>query len=545
MEKRLFAILLIACFSLLLSCGRKSLAVECSEDEISSLSVEEKVGQMLMVSIPGKSINKAASDIIDDIRPGGVILFGYNVSSMEGVKQYIKDLQNQSAAAKSLPLFVSMDQEGGRVVRLKDGVTQFPGNMAAGVSGDAELVYSWGRILGTELGMCGVNMNLAPDVDVNNNPANPVINTRSFGSDPVLVSKLGAAYIRGLQESGCAAVAKHFPGHGDTDTDSHRSLPVVRHRMERLEQVELMPFRKAVESGVDCVMTAHIAFPEIVGSMDSATISPFFLTEVLRKRMNFRGIVMTDDMEMNAVSKRIDIGEAAMRSVEAGADIVLISSYGKNIRKIRDALMNAYRAGRLTEMRINESVKRVMSLKLTRGIMKRNGREFVSAEYNPGEEGASLLKKAASVNRELSEKGLLCVGDASKLKSKDFRKIFVSRSKALAEEIKNRTGSMVHETLTSAMKEAGSVKGALVVLHAESFSIRALRKAAGELENAGCEPVVISTGNPFPVAAALDGITVLYTFSTTAESMRAAAGVFSGEIIPAQSAPLMLTPRTE
>ncbi|TFH42525.1 MAG: glycoside hydrolase family 3 protein, partial [Chrysiogenales bacterium] len=173
------------------------------------MDLDRKIGQMIMVAIPGSEMSRDTERILERYKPGGVILFGYNLSSFESNRRFIASMQESSMRHSGVPLFVSIDQEGGRVVRIVSGITQFPGTMAAGVAGNARLAYHWGRALGLQLRDTGVNMNLAPVLDVNNNPRNPVINTRSFGPDPRLVAKLGAAYIKGLQESRCIAVGKH------------------------------------------------------------------------------------------------------------------------------------------------------------------------------------------------------------------------------------------------------------------------------------------------------------------------------------------------
>jgi len=201
-----------------------------------NLTLEQKTGQLLMFALPGQSINKDNSGLIRKYLPGGIIIFGYNAGENSDLPGFINELQQESLNGSGIPLFVSTDQEGGRVIRVKKGITQFPGNLAAGVSENYNGIRKMAQITGMELRIQGINMNLAPVVDVNNNPLNPVINTRSFGSDPEVAAKAGASYIEGLQSAGCIAVAKHFPGHGDTESDSHHVLPVINHDMERLKR---------------------------------------------------------------------------------------------------------------------------------------------------------------------------------------------------------------------------------------------------------------------------------------------------------------------
>ena len=391
-------------------CARKRFT-----DEALSISramkLDQKIGQMLMVAVPGDKMNREVEAILKQYRPGGVILFGHNLSSFENNKKFIDDMQDASFSYAGIPLFISIDQEGGRVVRIVSGVTQFPGNMAAGVSGDTGLAYRWGRVLGIELRVTGVNMNLAPVLDVNNNPHNPVINTRSYGSEARLVADLGAAYIKGIQDSRCIAVGKHFPGHGDTDTDSHLSLPVIHYDMKRLSRVELVPFKEAIGAGVDGIMTAHIAYPEILGTNDPATVSKKFLTDMLRTELRFAGLVITDDMEMHAISRRQEMGEAAVRSIMAGADIILISSYEGSIPAIINAITNAVRAKRITEKRINDSVARIIETKIRYGILCCENGTYRPGKYFLTEKDKKALKDSGSVNESLSRKGILYFGN--------------------------------------------------------------------------------------------------------------------------------------
>ncbi|KAF4325166.1 hypothetical protein G195_001310 [Phytophthora kernoviae 00238/432] len=247
----------------------------------------------------------------------------------QGNKQGLIDLlvtlkHRMSEHKRELPLMISVDQEGGMVARIdKEGVTQVPGNMALGATGNPEYTLECAQILGHELKSIGIDMNLAPVLDVNNNILNPVIGVRSYGENAESVAAHGAAAIKGYQSRGVAATAKHFPGHGDTAVDSHLGMVTVPHERNRLEQVELLPFRRAIEAGVDAIMTAHVIFPAIEPEPIPATLSRKVLTGLLREEMGFEGIIITDCLEMHAISKPYGVAEAAIRAVEAGADLIL------------------------------------------------------------------------------------------------------------------------------------------------------------------------------------------------------------------------------
>jgi beta-N-acetylhexosaminidase len=255
-----------------------------------------------------------------------------------------------------------------------DGVTVFPGNMAVGASGDPGLAGEIARATATELRALGINMDLAPVVDVNTNPLNPVIGVRSFGSDPQLVSQMGVQTVAGLQSGGVSAVVKHFPGHGDTSVDSHRDLPVVPHPLARLESLEFLPFEAAMQAGVDGVMTAHLYLPAIEPQQDlPATLSESVLTGLLRERLGYQGLILTDALDMEAIKRDRSAAEAAVEAFEAGADMLLIAGITPEDRRHLGegppALLAAVRSGRVSEARVDASVLRVLEAKARRGVL--------------------------------------------------------------------------------------------------------------------------------------------------------------------------------
>lgn len=333
------------------------------EEIFSTLSLEEKIGQLLMVGITGTERTAETAALLAELAPGSLILLGRNVRDPKQLGELTEALQ-QSAR---VPRFISMDQEGGTVVRLARGATVFPGAMATGATGSAALARLEGRVSGAELGALGVNMNLAPVLDVNSNRMNPVIGVRAFGDDPRKVAKLGVAYALGLQESGVAAVAKHFPGHGDSVEDSHRGLPTIKHDLARLRQVELVPFAAASKAGVDAMMTAHLLFPAIDDV--PATLSKRILTDILRGQLGFEGMVISDDLEMKAVEATIGVGPCAVRSIVAGADQVMVIWHRGNKEAARDSLLAAVKSGELPLARVDEAVRRVLSVKMRRGVI--------------------------------------------------------------------------------------------------------------------------------------------------------------------------------
>ncbi len=330
---------------------------------IAEMTIEEKIGQLIMVGFEGTQANEAIENHIRERHVGGVVLFSRNIQSPQQTAELTNQLQRLArTTAHQIPLFIGIDQEGGWVIRLKEGATVLPGNMALGATDSTELAARAGEITAAELAAVGVNLNFAPVVDVNNNPQNPVIGRRSFGESPELVSRLGVAYIRGLQRHGVLATAKHFPGHGDTTIDSHFDLPTVSHDLEHIHALELHPFRAAIEADVAAIMTAHIIYPALDADRP-ATLSPTILTDLLRKELGFDGLLITDDMEMKAIDDRYRSGEAAVMAIEAGADIVMVLWSPTKQLEALDALLTAVKSGRISQARLNQSVERILKSK--------------------------------------------------------------------------------------------------------------------------------------------------------------------------------------
>lgn len=329
--------------------------------DLSSLSLAQKVAQLVQIDIPDMELSERTREHFRRYEYNGVILFAKNVANRRQLVTLIGQLQELC----DVPPMITVDQEGGLVERFRFAeITGHPGAMALAATGDHAWTEQSYRIMGAELASLGVTVNFAPCLDVNSNPANPIIGARSFSSDPQTVSRHGVAATLGLQAGGVAACGKHFPGHGDTDKDSHIDLPTVGRTGPELEEVELAPFRAAVEIGIDALMTAHVTFPYFDPTPGlPATLSRPILTGLLRQEMGFDGVIFTDSMAMHAIATRFGVGEAAVMSVEAGADIVLACGPFENHIESVEALLQAVESGRLSEQRIDESVRRIFRLK--------------------------------------------------------------------------------------------------------------------------------------------------------------------------------------
>jgi len=333
---------------------------------LASLTVRQQVGQLVIPWLSGSytalddSLFQVAARWVDSLEIGGLIV---SVGSPLDIATKLNALQQRSR----LPLLVSADLEWGAGMRVV-GATAFPHIMAVGATGEPRDAYAIGAAAAVEGRAVGIHVNFAPDADVNNNPANPIINTRSFGEDPRTVSRLVAAYVRGLHEHGMLATLKHFPGHGDTQTDSHIGLPVITAGYGRLDSLELVPFRAGIAAGADVVMSAHIAFPALTGSNDPATLSAAVLTGLLRDSLRFPGLVVTDALMMGAIVTKYGAGEATVRAFLAGSDLLLIPADPDSAVL---AMTAAVAAGRVTPQRLAQSVRRVLEIKRRLGLFER------------------------------------------------------------------------------------------------------------------------------------------------------------------------------
>jgi beta-N-acetylhexosaminidase len=322
------------------------------------MTLREAIGQLFIFGFEGRESSQALETFVRDCNPGGLILFARNVGSPGEVAVLTAALQ----AAAPTPLFIAIDQEGGRVARLGPPFTQWPSPSAVGAVGSVKLTYALGEAMAKELLAVGINMNLAPVLDVLTNPANPVMAGRSFGSDPQMVAQLGTAFFWGHRDMGVLAVGKHFPGHGDTVVDSHLALPVVPHDLARLLAVELAPFIEVIGEGIPALMTAHL----LLSALDPespATLSRLILSGLLRERLGFRGLLMSDDLLMQGIADTTPPGEAAVRFLGAGGDFILVCHDEAAQRETLNAVVEAVERGRLSEARIRESRDRIAKAK--------------------------------------------------------------------------------------------------------------------------------------------------------------------------------------
>ncbi|MER8196848.1 glycoside hydrolase family 3 N-terminal domain-containing protein [Streptomyces microflavus] len=353
---------------------------------IAGMSLEEKVGQLFVMRVYGHSATdpdqadidanlkeigvRTAAELVATYHVGGIIYFtwAHNTRDPHQIAALSNGIQRAAQAGRSrVPLLISTDQEHGIVCRVGEPATLLPGAMALGAGGSRSDTRRAARIAGAELAAVGINQNYAPDADVNVNPANPVIGVRSFGSDPESVAELVAAQVKGYQGAGVAATAKHFPGHGDTSTDSHTGLPVIGHTREQWEELDAPPFRAAIRARIDSVMTAHIVVPALDPSEDPATLSRPILTGILREELGYDGVVVTDSLGMEGVRTKYGDDRVPVLALLAGVDQLLNPP---NLSVAWNAVLEAVRGGEISEARIDASILRILRLKTKLGLFR-------------------------------------------------------------------------------------------------------------------------------------------------------------------------------
>ncbi|WP_425589672.1 glycoside hydrolase family 3 N-terminal domain-containing protein [Guptibacillus hwajinpoensis] len=540
------------------------------DNAIAGMTMEEKVGQMLMPDYRnwnGENVTEMLPEIEAQIKQyhlGGVILFRENVVTTEQTTKLVAEYQE---ASEKYGMLMTIDQEGGIVTRLQSG-TDMPGNMALGATRSPELSEKVGHAIGEELASLGINMNFAPDMDVNNNPDNPVIGVRSFGEDPELVADLGIAYTKGLQETGVAATAKHFPGHGDTAVDSHLGLPEVPYDKDRLMEVELYPFQKAMEAGIDAIMTAHVTFPKIddtkvISKKDGteislpATLSHKVLTELMRDEMGYEGVITTDAMNMGAIQDHFGSVDAAIRAVKAGTDIVLMPV---GLPEVAEGLYEAVESGDIPEERIEASVERILTLKVNRGIIKSEHPIDVEDQIQEALQTVGSGEHKA-VEKEAADKSITLVKNEDVLPldaNSDDHVVVVGRSfvSTLGDAVKaQHENTTVIEanssyTLTDEQRET-IVSADQIIVGTYTYSVGTrspehpqMLMVNAIMNEADAPVIAVGIRNPYDIMAYPDVDSYLTQYGFRTASFEATAATIFGENAPTGKLPITIPGET-
>ncbi|MDI7196411.1 glycoside hydrolase family 3 protein [Leptospira santarosai] len=508
-----------------------------AKEIVDTMSPEELTGQVIHVTIPGKTLDETAEKEIAEILPGGIILFGTNIGTKEEISKLNLELQKKSLEVSKLPLLISVDQEGGRVLRVRDGVTQFPGAMALGQTKNADYAYKVGFVTSYQLRKLGFNFVFAPDLDINNNPDNPVINTRSMGSTPEMVSASGIGYEKGARIGGAVPTIKHFPGHGDTNVDSHLGLPKIDKTLEELEKMELIPFQESIRQGAEVVMSAHILYPKLDPDFP-ATLSSKILTGILRDKMGFQGVIITDAMEMNAIDVHYKDRDPGVLAILAGADILLMTSWGKTTRNMKNQILTAYKRGTFQKGEkdlLKEAVYRQILLKLKHGIVY----EFSPKKFESKEKLSNLEQKeivffqnqiaereknfleifSPTLNSEISRASIVAFPSSfNPIAVKTEETIFSVREKEFGAVLAEKNIQNTNPGKIPSLVKSNKFKRIVTT----TFSQLELDLVAGLAKRyPETEIVDLHYGIPFLKLNTLPNLKILFSFSPTSESKRA------------------------
>lgn len=541
-------------------------AAKWVEQTLTKMALEEKIGQLIEAPCSGYDLSTTSSRFleikkaIEGNRVGGINIY-FNTLTEAPV------LINRMQEMAKIPLLITSPMENGVGYLLK-GATPFPPLMALGATGSEKLAYEAGNVIGKEARALGYHVLFAPVMDVNNNPANPIINVRSFGEDPELVARLGEAYIRGIQDAGILATAKHFPGHGDTDIDSHTNLPTIRSSAARLNQVELLPFKRAIDAGVGAIMTAHIVVPALEGDANTpATLSKPILTDLLRNRLGFQGLIVTDAMSMGAITRHYQPGEAALHSLRAGADIILrppeLDGTIKHLtRAVRTETASNTHENRSLSERINESVRRILTVKARLGLHKNRFVDIAKARaFLASSPSAALAEKIARQSITLVKNQNHVLPLPKTVQPQDVMCLSIfgdphEGTPALERVLQERLPGLTCKTLglESADKDLVSIcdeasrhriiiVGLFVKVRVNKGTVELPEKQLNlvrEIKKQGCSVVGISFGNPYLLRHIPEIDTYLCAWGDLEICQRAAVQTFFGEINPQGRLPVTI-----
>ncbi|CAL9424051.1 MULTISPECIES: glycoside hydrolase family 3 N-terminal domain-containing protein [unclassified Streptomyces] len=533
---------------------------------VARMSLEEKVGQLFVMRVYGHSAThpdqadidanlreigvRTAAELVAKYHVGGIIYFAWAHNTRD--PHQIADLSNgiQRAALAQrvpVPVLISTDQEHGIVARVGEPATLLPGAMALGASGARDVARRAAHIAGAELAALGIRQNYAPVADVNVNPANPVIGVRSFGADPQAVARMVAAQVKGYQGAGVAATAKHFPGHGDTTDDSHTKLPYIHHTREQWETLDAPPFRSAVAAGIDSVMTAHIVVPSLDPAEDPATLSRPILTGILRERLGYDGVVVTDSLGMEGVRTKYGDDRVPVLALKAGCDQLLNPP---DLDLAWNAVLDAVRGGELSEERLDESILRILRLKAKLGLLRDpyttrdevdrvvGKQAHLDAADRIAEATTTLLLNEGGLlplNR-LTHRELLVVGADPASPSGTTGPPTATLAAALGELGFTATALSTGTAPTAARIEqavaAAAGKDAVVVGTYNVSATSAQRTLVARLVATGVPVITVAIRNPYDVARLTGQRATLATYAWTDVEMRAAARVIAGRARP-------------
>lgn len=511
------------------------------------MTLQEKIGQRLMTGFPGAEMTEEFIQAVKEHKIGNVILFRENVRDCVQLKQLCREIQDLVRRETGHSAFIAIDQEGGIVTRLQEDGVNVPGAMALGATGDPENAYRAGKLIGRELRALGPNFNFAPTVDVNSNKNNPVIGVRSYGDDPHFVGRFAEQAVRGLLDGGVMCTAKHFPGHGDTDLDSHLALPCVDKPMEALEQVELVPFKAAIDAGVTAVMTAHILFPQLEPDNIPATMSRRIMQGILREKLGFEGIIVSDCMEMAAIRSHYGVASGTLAAFKAGVDLVEITHHPQWCAEAAVRLLEAAEEGELDMAEMDESVQRILDFK-AKWIEQVEVCDFNFAAA--AEESRLLMEQTITQVQApavpMSLKQPLCigcspyraslVGNVEEKQSNPFGIQMARELDGICAGMERDPSAEEIADLVAKAKQTGSAVVGTFNAAVNPGQLALIRTLADE----GIPTAVVALRTPYDLRNLPESIWGIAAYEYSPESIRAAAKVLRGDLIPTGKLPVSL-----
>ncbi|NBD26628.1 glycoside hydrolase family 3 protein [Paenibacillus glycinis] len=507
-----------------------------------ALTLREKIGQLIVTGFPATGMTGELRHLIAEFKIGNIILFSHNVEGKTQLRELCAELQHTIAAHTGFPALISVDQEGGRVTRLPSDATSVPGAMAIASTGRPENAYAAGRMTARELRALGINFNLAPVLDINNNKRNPVINVRSYGDTPDAVIAYGLPMMRGLTDGGVLASVKHFPGHGDTAVDSHLGLPAIEKSIEQLLELELKPFQAAIAAGAEALMSSHILFPLVEAERVPATMSRTIITDLLKRRLGYEGLVVSDCLEMDAIKECYGTARGALGALKAGVHLLFVSHTPALVMETVATIEEAVASGELSESILDEALEKVLYYKKKYGD---------AAEADLGIVGCETHRRAAAAMSE--ESVCLAKGELATVRRGGGETIFVGSYPYRTDQASSQAKTGL--SFPAAMAAAFDAPHVMIGFDPDEAEIgRTLARAAGYKqvvvglyngrENAGQLELVnrlaanghavtaVALGKPYDLEHVADGVCGLAAFEYTPLAIDSLIRILGGGIRP-------------
>ncbi|MFP4978131.1 glycoside hydrolase family 3 protein [Paenibacillus sp. CN-4] len=517
---------------------------------IEQMSLREKIGQMFVTGFPSTEISPELKEVIEQYKIGNIILFSHNVDNKHQLGGLVAELQQWFTTHTGIPGFITIDQEGGRVTRMPKDATNVAGAMAIAASGRPENAYAAGRITARELKALGINFNLAPVMDVSNNALNPVINVRSYGDSVETVAQYGIQMMKGLLDGGVMSSLKHFPGHGDTSVDSHIGLPVINKTVEELEQLELLPFKAAIAQGAQAIMSAHILFPQIDKSGVPGTMSYPIITELLKEKMGYNGLVVSDCLEMDAIKRYYGTAQGALGAIKAGIDLVFISHTPAAVKEAVHFIEEAVASGDLDEAVIDAAVAKILAYKARYAVIEEPDYEVVGCGVH---RRANELMRTETICRIKGEiepvqtgtKQVLFMGSHSY--RTDLASSSVNQELSFPQymgEYFDTAYEMIgidpdEEQINAVLQKVEGYKHVIIGLFNARENTGQLALVQ-KLLAAGCKVTAITLGRPYDLALIEGEFCGIAAFEYSLEAFKSLIPILNGEITPAASITIQL-----